>query len=137
MKSLINRFRPGEEGLKQILGELESEIMEVIWLKNEASVRDVLKEIEQRKEIAYTTVMTVMVRLHEKGLIERTKDGQAFIYSPAVTKEELEEDTVKSIFKSILTGSSKLAISNFVDEVSKDPESLKELQDLINKRLKK
>lgn len=136
MKSLIKRFIPSEEGLRQILGELESEIMEVIWSKEKASVREVLLELEKIKDIAYTTVMTVMVRLHEKGFIKRSKEGQAFIYSPAVSKEELKKQTIRNIFKSLLADSSSVAMVQFVDEIAKDPDSLSQLQELINQRLR-
>jgi predicted transcriptional regulator len=137
LKSLIKLFKPSEEGLRQILGELESEIMEIVWLKKEASVRDVLLELKKSKEIAYTTVMTVMVRLHEKGFIERNKDGQAFIYCPKISKEKLKEDTVKNVLRGIMTESSNMAMTHFVDEMAKDPENLKQLQTLIKERLSK
>lgn len=135
MKSLINRFKPDEEGLRQILGELESEIMEVIWLKKKASVRDVLLELKKSKDIAYTTVMTVMDRLFKKGFIRRKKNGQAFIYHPVVDKVALKEDTIKKVLHGILADSSKIAMVHFIDELAKDPKNLKQLQILIKERL--
>ncbi len=135
MKLPINRYKVSEKGLKQVLGELEVEIMEIVWRRRRASVRDVLLDLEKDRDIAYTTVMTVMARLNKKRVLERYKEGQAFIYSPAITKEELREGTVKEVLKSLISNSSDMAMVHFVDEIAKDPESLKQLQELISRRL--
>ncbi|MGH7405089.1 MAG: BlaI/MecI/CopY family transcriptional regulator, partial [Candidatus Methylomirabilales bacterium] len=65
-------FRPKEKGLRKIFGDLEAEIMDVIWGLGRATVADVHKVLEGQREIAYTTVKTVMGRLAEKGYLRRT-----------------------------------------------------------------
>lgn len=65
-------------------GDLQSEIMAVIWRLGEATVDDVRNSQPQRKRAAYTTIQTVMTRLFERGLLERTRRGQAFVYSPKI-----------------------------------------------------
>lgn len=136
MTSFINRFRPGEKGLERILGKLESEIMEIIWCKKNCAIRDVHSALESDRKIAYTTVLTVMSRLFKKGLVSRYKDGQAFIYEPAVSKEELEERTVVDVLKGVFSSDSRMAMTHFVDELAKDEEGLKQLHELIVQRLK-
>lgn len=135
MKFLVNRFKPSEKGLEQIFGELESEIMEAVWLKKKATVRDILENLQKNREIAYTTVMTVMARLNKKGFLVKSKDGQAFLYSATISKEELKENTVKKVLQGLLTDSTDMAMAHFVDEISKDRKSLEQLQALINERL--
>jgi len=138
MNPLISRFRPTEKGLSQILGELEADIMEIIWAKEESvSVRDVLSELRKTREIAYTTVMTVMSRLNKKGLIVCNKfhKGQAFIYSSVFSKEEFTKNTVKSVLKGLLSSFSDIAVTQFVNELANDQKSLKQLQKLIKERL--
>lgn len=135
MTSFIGRFRPSEKGLKQVLGSLECEIMEVVWQKHNTSVRDVLVEVQKDREIAYTTIMTVMNRLHKKGYIKYVKEGNAFIYYPVISKAELQGSAVKDIVKGILSNSSDLAMVHFVDEVAKDKKSLEQLETLIKQRL--
>ena len=67
-------------GLRQVLGDLEAEIMECVGQMGSASVRDVHEVLLGRRHIAYTTVMTVMSRLAEKGLLARRQDGRR-VYS--------------------------------------------------------
>lgn len=136
MASIINRYRPGEKGLQQILGELEGEVMTVVWQKKSCSVRDVLCDLQKEREIAYTTVMTVMSRLHKKGFVQRIKEGQAFVYQPTMTKDELQKEAVKNVLKGIFNNSSEMTMVHFVNEVAKNKKNLEELQKLIEKRLK-
>ncbi|HYT81375.1 MAG TPA: BlaI/MecI/CopY family transcriptional regulator [Actinomycetota bacterium] len=69
------------------LGELEARIMQVLWHRSEpATVRTVHGELTREREIAYTTVMTVMDRLARKGMLRRDLRGRAFAYEPAVSE---------------------------------------------------
>lgn len=81
-------FKPGKKGMCKVLGELEAEVMEEIWLRNPCSVRDIYEALRLKKNIAYTTVMTIMSRLADKGLLLKEKEGAAFIYRPALSKDE-------------------------------------------------
>ncbi|SDG34453.1 Predicted transcriptional regulator [Sinosporangium album] len=70
------------------LGELESTIMDRMWSYNRpALVREVLEDLRSEREIAYTTVMTVMDKLHTKGLLKRKPFGRAYAYEAVATKE--------------------------------------------------
>ncbi|WP_345148264.1 BlaI/MecI/CopY family transcriptional regulator [Nonomuraea rubra] len=74
--------------MKRPLGELEATIMDRMWsYRRPASVRDVLEDLRTEREIAYTTVMTVMDKLHTKGLLRREPVGRAYVYEPVATKE--------------------------------------------------
>ena len=69
-------------------GELEAVIMERLWLRAEpATVRDVLTDLRQHREIAYTTVLTVMDNLYKKGRLRREPAGRAFRYTPVADRE--------------------------------------------------
>ena len=64
-------FDPRKKGLRKILGDLEADVMEAIWALGHATVHDVLERLAAAdRELAYTTVMTVMSRLADKGLLE-------------------------------------------------------------------
>lgn len=98
------------------LGELESEIMEVVWKIGSASVRDVLSTLEKKKKIAYTTVMTVMARLRGKGILKRKMDSNgAFIYIPAKDKKLFLEDVSEKMIKSFIKEYGDVAVAQFVD----------------------
>jgi predicted transcriptional regulator len=69
-------------------GELQSEVMAIVWRRREARVEDVRAELPVDRSAAYTTVQTVMNRLVERGLLSRQRSGQAFVYRPAVTEAD-------------------------------------------------
>ena len=70
-------------------GDLESVIMDRLWSWNRpVTVRDVVDDLHTYREIAYTTVMTVMDNLHRKGALRRRKEGRAWRYEPAQSRDE-------------------------------------------------
>ena len=72
--------------------------MDRLWAwKRPASVREVLDDLAADRKLAYTTVMTVMDNLHRKGILTRTQNGRAYIYSPARSREEHAADLIASV----------------------------------------
>jgi predicted transcriptional regulator len=87
----ITVFRPDRPGIRKVLGDLEAEIMELIWQRpaNQGTlVRDIFETLYERRRLAYTTVMSTMTRLAKKNLLRAEKQEQAYIYYPNVTQEE-------------------------------------------------
>ena len=70
------------------LTESERRILDVLWKKKEASVRDVTDELSRKKPVAYTTVLTMFKVLDRKGLVTHRVEGRAFIYSAAITRAD-------------------------------------------------
>lgn len=117
----------------RILGSLESSIMEILWKREEASVRDVFEELGRKRRVAYTTVMTVMNRLMGKHLLVRKPSGNAFVYHAAKSKERFQRDVAERMIDTLITQCGNVAIAQFVDRVEKiDPETRKKLRELIN-----
>lgn len=110
-------FDPQKKGLRKILGDLEADVMEVIWARGQATVHDVHERLAPDRELAYTTVMTVMSRLADKGLLEKWKDGAAYVYVPAASKEEFTRRTVGTVLSELLDDFTAPAMSQFVDLV--------------------
>ncbi len=82
------------------LGELERQVMDRLWDAGKPmSVRDVLALLDNQ-DLAYTTVMTVLDRLGRKNLVTRTRDGRAFLYSPANAREELTSELMNAALDS-------------------------------------
>jgi predicted transcriptional regulator len=80
--------KPGPSDVPR-LGELESRVMELVWDRGGWSTPgEVLAILQEERDLAYTTVMTILVRLWQKGLLERRKDGRAYAYHPTATREE-------------------------------------------------
>lgn len=71
------------------LGELEARVLEILWdAAGWLNTREVLEVLTVKRPLAYTTVMTILVRLWDKGLLERRKDGRAFAYHAVLSREE-------------------------------------------------
>lgn len=118
------------------LGPLETQVMEVVWARPDASVRDVKAALGD--DLAYTTVMTTLDRLFKKGLLTRRRDGRGFAYSADVSRSDLSRRVAASLLVALL-GSEPVAqpiLSAIVDAVSdSDSAMLDELERLV--RLKR
>ena len=115
------------------LGELEQEIMTVIWTSQCATVRCVYDHLVQQRDIAYTTVMTTMDRLSKKGILQRSKVGKAYEYRPVQSEAELCLSTTKSMIDMLVRRYGDLAIAQFVDTVEQiDAKKFAELKRLVN-----
>jgi len=131
-------FDPHKKGLKKILGELESEIMEVVWHRGEATVRDVFSILSRKREIAYTTVKTVMERLSAKKLLYQLKQSNAFVYTPRLSRESFTRSTIKEILSGLLEDFYEPVTTQFIDSIDEvEEEKIEELAALIEKRRRK
>lgn len=112
----------------RVLGSLEERLMELIWRAAEPlSVRDVVNHLDD--ELAYTTVMTTLDRLYKKGLLARDKDGNAFLYRPAMTRDQYHRRIVEETVSGLLEKSAGPVLAAFVDvAVSLDGENLSRLE---------
>ena len=121
--------------LSDVLGPLESDIMDVVWDRGEVTVRDVHKALHRHRKIAYTTVMTTLGRLADKGLVRRTDDQPAHRYSALVSRDQYATSTVKSVVDWLVTRFPEPSVAYFLDRVEKDDERVIErLREAIDQR---
>lgn len=98
------------------LGELEARVIEALWDRGGWSTpREVLELLDGERNLAYTTVMTVLVHLWKKGLLERRKDGRAYVYHPVQTREEWTASRMSELL-AIATNRTE-ALVHFVAEI--------------------
>lgn len=118
--------------LKKLLGSLELEIMEFMWQAREATVRQAAETINRKRPIVYTTVMTVMGHLVNKGLLTRTKEGKRYRYLVARGRAEFLRETSKSMTRSLVEDFGDLAIAGFLGEINQvDADRLERLRNLV------
>lgn len=127
-----------QEKAGKVLGELESDIMEIVWnSRNPISVRDVTGDLQKRRKIAYTTVMTIMGRLVEKGLLKRKEAGRAYIYQPVYSKDRFLTRVIHQIIKNFVANFGDAAVAHFAEEVNKlTPAKRRELKKLLRESQK-
>ena len=115
----------------ELLGPLESEVMEVMWEMNQATVRQVVNVLRERRTIAYTTVMTIMNNLVAKGLLQRTPQSKAHLYTVVLSRQEFWERASQEAVSDVLNRFGDLAIARFVETVARlRPEYLERLRQL-------
>lgn len=133
---MAKRFNPRENSGK-ILGRLEQEILEILWAKGEATGKAIFADIKSTREIAITTVLTVLERLSKKKYIQKIKGESVFIFKPAYTKEEFAREVSNEMLKDIFEISTGGACASFVDTLADtDPVELDRLSALIEHKKK-
>ena len=131
------RIRPEQDGLRTSLFDLEAELMEIVWEQgwDEFAVTDVHEVLEGQREIAYTTVMTTVSRLHDKELLTRRKDGRRYLYRSTMSRPEFIEAMTREVLGSLPPMGQEAAVAFLVERVADaDEEELDRLEALIRKR---
>jgi BlaI family penicillinase repressor len=114
-----------------ILTRQELRIMKVIWARGMATVKDVCDVMSQKRTIAYTTVLTLMGILEEKGALVHTRSGRAYVYRPLLTRQQATRNQVQDILARFFDGSAEKLIANVLENEIKRPEQLGSVRDLI------
>ena len=98
------------------LTDSERAILDVLWDKGEASVREVADVLSQHKPVAYTTVLTMFGVLSKKGLVTHRTEGRAFIYRPAITREDARAQALQQLLRQFFGGSPDVLAQHLVSE---------------------
>ena len=116
---------------KTILADQELEIMKVVWRLEETTVRDVYEELLQHRKIAYTTVMTMMRILEQKGHLKRRGHGRAYLYRPTQPKGRVVGDMVQEFIQRVFDGSAKPLLVHLVESDEIDKSEMDEVRRLL------
>ena len=134
LKITLRGFRPGARGAGLVLGELQTEVMEILWREPGLTVNEVEERLRRKRSLAHTTVLTTLDRMHASGYLLREKQGKAFVYSPRYTREEFERGMAQEVLGALLGQLTGPAISAFVDLVGDDAEALDRLEEVIREK---
>jgi len=117
--------------LRSLLGSLELEVMEFMWKANEATVREAAENLGGKRPIAYTTVMTVMGHLVDKGLLSRVMEKNRYRYRVALSKQDFLYQSSQRMIRTLVNNFGDLAVAGFLNEIGDiGPERLDELRRL-------
>ena len=117
-----------------MLSGRELDVMNVLWEWGSATVSEVLDELVD--ELAYTTVLTILRRLEEKGHVRHDPDGKAHRYVPLVQREEAQDSAIQRMTGKLFLDSPKLLMSHLLSKGTLTEEQLRELRALVDERLK-
>ena len=107
--------------------------MKVVWERESVTVRDVYEVLLKRRKVAYTTVMTMMKILEQKGHLKKSQDERAFLYRPARPKRQVIRDMVQEFLNRVFNGSAEPLLVHLVEEHDLSAEELDEIAKLRRK----
>ena len=113
------------------IGPLEREILEILWVKKEATAREICNALEERgNRKAYSTVRTIMSRLVEKNIVAQHPDDNSriYTYTPLLTKRELEKKIVRHLLGELLHRFEQSTINYLAEELSDDEEDIEKIK---------
>lgn len=110
---------------------VELEIMHIVWQLESCTVRQVHRVLVQRREIAYTTVMTMMSILENKGHLKRHKEGRAFVYEGARSKSAVISRLVDDFLQRVFQGSAQPLVVNLLKDRKISSEELEAISQMV------
>lgn len=118
---------------EKMLTDVELELMTIIWRIGEGSVADVIASLPKERDLAYTSVSTILRILEQKGVLKTRKEGRGHIYFPELQKTDYEAKAVKHVVERVFDGTPIALVRQLLDSVKLDAQSIEELKNIINK----
>jgi predicted transcriptional regulator len=118
----------------QNLTEAELRLMDIIWKKAPTTVAEVVEALPPESGLAYSTVLTTMRILENKGYIRHNKQGRAFVYEPVVEREEASRNAVRYLVSRFFNGSPTLLVQNLLKDEELSAKELDRLRTMIADR---
>ncbi len=109
----------------------ELEILQVLWEKGPMTVREVLGALKVSRRRAYTSVMSLMNVMAEKGLLSRAPQGRAFVYDAKVTRRRTRSRMLGDMLDRVFDGSARLMVAHLLEQARPNEEELKEIRRII------
>lgn len=125
------RIRPVDQ-----LGQLQRQVLEILWDMEEATVRQVLEQIAPRKDLAYTTILTTMQTLEKNGWLEHRKEGKTYVYRPALSRQQAGAKSIKTLIKGVFNGDPVAMMQRLMDDELLSDEQLDHLRAMIDTKRK-
>jgi len=114
------------------LGETEMEVLHHVWDLGEATVADVRERILEDRDVAYTTVMTVLKKLAEKGYLTYHKEGRSYVYEPAQQPDEVQHSLLQRLMEKVFHGSPSALVQTLVQREDLSDAERREIMDIID-----
>jgi len=116
----------------KLLTEVELELMTILWRLGEGSVAEVIEQLPKGRDLAYTSVSTILRILEQKDVLKTRKEGRGHIYIPVLTKSDYEAKTVRHVVDRIFDGTPVALVRQLLDSVEVDEKEIAEIKKLIS-----
>jgi predicted transcriptional regulator len=118
---------------EKLLTDTELELMNIIWKLREGTVNDVLRDLPQERDLAYTSVSTILRILEQKKILKARKEGRGHVYVPLVSKSEYEGKTLKHVVDQVFEGAPLSLARQLINTGNLSKNELSELKKMIEK----
>ncbi len=116
------------------LGTAELEVLKTLWDNGPCTVRDVLNHLQERgRRVAYTTVLTFLTRLEQKGFVGSNKSGLAYVYRAKVSRERVSRSRIRSLVSELYDGAAGALVLQLMQNEKLTAEEIDELQKLLDR----
>jgi len=109
----------------------ELEILQVVWEQGPSTVREVMNVLNERKPRAYTSVMSLMTVMAEKGQLKQKSRGRAFVYSAKISRAKTQSRMVRDLLCRVFHGSASTLVTQLLHQAKPDSEEMKEIRKTI------
>lgn len=116
---------------QQRLTDAELRLMDIVWKLAPVSVQGVVDALPPDLDLAYSTVLTTMRILEEKGYLKHTKEGRAFVYSPVVAREDASRSALRHVLDKFFGSKPELLVQNMLGDGDLSKSELAKLKKLI------
>lgn len=114
--------------------QLELEILKILWDRGASTVREVRDALEETRDLAYTSVMTIMSIMHKKRYVQRRKKGNSYVYRPALKRDTATSTMVGDLVDRLFEGSATAAMLHLLETSDVDEKELQQLRALIDEK---
>lgn len=121
---------------ERLLTRAELELMAILWSLEEASVAEVIGALPRSREVAYTTVSTILRILEQKGFVVSRKEGRGHLYSPKISKDAYETRSLKQLVHKVFDGVPSALVRRLLDEHALSRDEIHDIQAMLNKRVR-
>ena len=126
--------KSGSKSIEKPLTATELEMMNVIWRIAPCSVHQVVEALRPQRQLAYTSVSTIVRILEQKGYVRSRKEGRGHLYEAAIQKEAYQVASLQHLVSNVFDGTPTLLVQRLVDSEQLDPEALDEIRRALRKR---
>jgi predicted transcriptional regulator len=133
MEKLMKKNKSSEK----LLTDVELELMRILWSLGEGSVADVIEQLPKNRELAYTSVSTILRILEQKEILKTRKEGRGHIYIPDLKKSDYELKTVKHVVENVFNGVPVALVRQLLGSVKLNEKEMEEIKKLISDHGKK
>lgn len=123
-----------EQGGRLRLGELQLAVLRVLWREGEADVESICRELRPERDVAYSTVSTVLSRLLDRGVVSREKEGRSYLYRAEVDEGEVRRSMVERLLDRLFGGDPAELVGHLVRRRELGDADLDRLRALIEER---